>query len=152
MGTSSEYSGFTQVDRGNIVVSINYRLGPLGWFHYYDEGMDMVKGITGKLIGDKGYISKKLSAELFEQKVTLITKIKKNMKNILMDTTDKMMLMRRSFIETIFSSMKSLNTLIHSRHRSPINAFSHLFAGLINYQIRTDKPSLDQLVKLDSYA
>ena len=114
--------------------------------------MDMVKGITGKLIGDKGYISKKLSAELFEQKVTLITKIKKNMKNILMDTTDKMMLMRRSFIETIFSSMKSLNTLIHSRHRSPINAFSHLFAGLINYQIRTDKPSLDQLVKLDSYA
>ena len=40
MGTSSEYSGFTQVDRGNIVVSINYRLGPLGWFHYYDEGMD----------------------------------------------------------------------------------------------------------------
>ena len=40
MGTSSEYSGFTQVDRGNIVVSINYRLGPLGWFHYYDEGRD----------------------------------------------------------------------------------------------------------------
>ena len=110
--------------------------------------MDMVKGITGKLIGDKGYISKKLCAELFEQKVTLITKIKKNMKNILMDTTDKMMLMRRSFIETIFSSMKSLNTLIHSRHRSPINAFSHLFAGLINYQIRTDKPSLEPVKSL----
>ena len=53
------------------------------------------------------------------------------MKNILMDTTDKIMLMRPSFIETVFS---------------------HLFAGLINYQIRTDKPSLDQLVKLDSYA
>ena len=62
------------------------------------------------------------------------------MKNILMDTTDKMMLMRRSFIETIFSSTKSLNILIHSRHRYPINAFSHLFAGLINYQIREDKP------------
>ena len=65
-----------------------------------------------------------------------------------MDTTDKMMLMRRSFIETIFLSIKSLNTLIHNRHRSPINAFSHLFAGLINYQIRDDKPSLDQLLKL----
>lgn len=112
--------------------------------------MGLVKGITGKLIGDKGYISKKLSAELFEQKVTLITKIKKNMKNILMDMTDKMMLMKRCFIETVFSSIKSLNTLIHSRHRSPINAFSHLFAGLINYQIRTDKPSLDQLLKLNS--
>lgn len=111
--------------------------------------MGLVKGITGKLIGDKGYISKKLSAELFEQKVTLITKIKKNMKNILMDMTDKMMLMKRCFIETVFSSIKSLNTLIHSRHRSPINAFAHLFAGLINYQIRTDKPSLDQLLKLN---
>ena len=88
--------------------------------------MDMVKGITVKLISYKGYISKKLSAELFEQKITLITKIKKNMKNILIDTTDKMMLMRRSFIETVISSMKLLNTLIHSRHRSPISVFSQL--------------------------
>lgn len=111
--------------------------------------MELVKGISTKLVGDKGYISKKLFAELFEQKVTLITKIKKNMKNCLMDMTDKMMLMRRSFIETVFSSMKSLNTLIHNRHRSPINAFTHLFAGLINYQIRTDKPSLDTLLKLN---
>ena len=45
MGTSSEYSGFTQVERRNIVVSINYRLGPLGWFHYYDEGRD-TKGLN----------------------------------------------------------------------------------------------------------
>ena len=35
------------------------------------------------------YISKKLSAELFNQNVTLITKIKKKMKNCLMDMTDK---------------------------------------------------------------
>ena len=40
-----------------------------------------------------------------------------------MDTTDKMMLMHYSFIETIFLSMQSLNTLIHSRYRSPMNAF-----------------------------
>ena len=47
--------------------------------------MSLVKDISAKLIGDKGYISKKLSAELFEQNVTLITKIKKKMKNCLMD-------------------------------------------------------------------
>ena len=58
-----------------------------------------------------------------------------------------MMLMKRSFIETIFSSMKLLDTLI--RHRSPVNAFTHLFAGLISYQIRDDKPSLSQLLKLN---
>jgi hypothetical protein len=110
---------------------------------------DMVKGLTGKLIGDKGYISKKLFEDLFKGGVQLITKIKKNMKNCLMDTTDKLMLMRRFFIETIFSSLKSVNTLIHTRHRSPINAFAHLIAGLINYQIRTDKPSLETMLKLN---
>lgn len=109
---------------------------------------DLVKGLKGNLIGDKGYISKKLFSQLFDQGVTLITKVKKNMKNCLMKTMDKLMLMKRSFIETIFSSMKSLNTLIHHRHRCPFNAFAHLFAGLINYQLRPDKPSLDQIVKL----
>ena len=111
---------------------------------------DMVKGIVAKLIGDKGYLSKKLFEKLFDQGVTLITKIKRNMKNSLMEMADKLMSIRRSFVETIFSSMKSLNTLVHHRHRSSINAFVHLFAGLINYQIRSDKPSLNQFIKLPS--
>jgi hypothetical protein len=108
----------------------------------------MVKGLTAKLIGDKGYLSKKLFEDLFKGGIQLITKIKKGMKNCLMETSDKLMLMRRSFIETIFSSLKSVNILIHTRHRNPLNAFSHLIAGLINYQIRDDKPSLDSLLRL----
>ncbi len=110
---------------------------------------EMVKGITAKLIGDKGYLSRNLFQQLFESGVTLINKIKKNMKNILMNVLDKLMLMKRSFIETIFSSLKSLHTLIHHRHRNPINAFAHLIAGLINYQIRDDKPSLHTFLKLN---
>ena len=65
------------------------------------------------------------------------------MNNRLREITDKLRLMKRYFIESIFSSMKSLHTLIHHRHRSPINAFSHLMAGLINYQLRHDKPTLN---------
>ena len=60
--------------------------------------MGIVKTITGKLIGDKGYYSLK--------NYLLICFVQKNMKNISMDITDKMMLMRRSFIETIFLSIK----------------------------------------------
>ena len=78
----------------------------------------MVKGLTAKLIGDKGYLSKKLFEDLFKNGVQLITRIKKGMKNCLMETSDKLMLMRRSFIETIFSSLKSVNTLIHSNRLS----------------------------------
>ena len=103
--------------------------------------LSMLKGITTRLIGDKGYLSQDLFTQLFNQGVTLITKVKKNMANRLMTLQDKIMLRKRSFIETIFSSLKSLNTLIHHRHRSPINAFAHLIAGLISYQIRTDKPN-----------
>ena len=65
-----------------------------GNVNYRSPVMDLVKGTTAKLIGDKGYISKKL----FEQKVTLITKIKKNIKNILMNMSDKIMLKKRCFI------------------------------------------------------
>ncbi|MBA3283578.1 MAG: hypothetical protein H0U27_00770 [Nitrosopumilus sp.] len=34
--------------------------------------------------------------------------------------------MKRDFIETVFSSMKSLGTLIHHRHQNPINAFAYI--------------------------
>ena len=94
---------------------------------------DMMSGIKTKLIGDRGYLSQKLFDDLFQQGTTLITKVKKNMNNRLIEITDKIMLMKRCFIESIFSSMKLLGTLIHHRHRSPVNAFSHLITGLINY-------------------
>jgi hypothetical protein len=109
---------------------------------------DMLQGIKAKVVGDKGYLSQKLFEQLFQKGVTLLTKVRKNMKNHLMELRDKMMLMRRSFIETIFSSLKSLNTLIHHRHRSPLNAFTHLLAGLVHYQLRDDKPSLHNLASL----
>lgn len=108
----------------------------------------MVKGMMTRLIGDKGYLSQTLFNDLFQNGVTLITKIKRNMKNKLMGMTDKMMLMRRFFIETIFSSLKSLGTLIHSRHRSPVNAFAHIISALIAYQIRPDKPSLSAFINI----
>ena len=111
---------------------------------------DMLKDIKARLIADKGYLSKALFDDLFESGTTLITKVRKNMKNRLMSITDKLMLMKRSFIESIFSSMKSLGILIHHRHRSPFNAFSHLIAGLINYQLRSDKPTLNWTVKMAS--
>lgn len=39
------------------------------------------KKIFGKLFGDKGYIGNDLFEQLFDDRVHLVTKIKKNMKN-----------------------------------------------------------------------
>lgn len=106
--------------------------------------LHMSAGLTGKLFGDKGYVSKKLFNQLFQQKLTLYTKLKKGMKQMLMGLQEKIMLMKRGFIETVFSSIKVLNIFEHHRHRSLTNAFCHWLSALISYQLRDDKPSLEK--------
>jgi hypothetical protein len=63
--------------------------------------LNMTKRMWGKLFGDKGYLSKKLSDLLGEQNVQLITKLRKNMKNKLMPLFDRLLLRKRAIIETV---------------------------------------------------
>jgi len=51
----------------------------------------MTEGLTGKLFGDKGYISEKLTKLLLEGGLQLITPIKKNMQNKLIPLLDKIL-------------------------------------------------------------
>ena len=104
---------------------------------------DLVKGkITGKLFGDKGYLSQKLFEDLLDQGVQLITKLRNNMKNRLMKIYDKLMLRKRSIIETIFDQLKNIFQIEHSRHRSPANFVANLLSGPIAYSLRKKKPSV----------
>ena len=73
-----------------------------GTTHDRSPVLEMVKGIKAKLIGDKGYLSQNPFEKLFEQGVTLITKVKKNIKNRLMDMTDKLMLMKDLLLKQSF--------------------------------------------------
>lgn len=110
----------------------------------------MMKNIYGKVFADRGYISKDLFQNLWAKGVQLVTGIKKNMKNILMPITDKIVLLKRMLIETVIGRIKLLDKLEHSRHRSPVNAFSHMVACLINYQLLDNKPSINSLLQLDN--
>lgn len=103
----------------------------------------MCKDVFGKLIGDRGYISKDLFEKLYKEGVQLITKVKNNMKNKLMPMIDKVLLRKRAIIETIFDQLKNGCYIEHSRHRSPINFVVNLFAGLIAYSLQPKKPKLD---------
>jgi hypothetical protein len=98
--------------------------------------------MTGKLFGDRGYISKDLFAALWKQGTQLITGIKRNMKNRLLPLMDKIMLRGRSIIETINDQLKNQEQIEHTRHRSPTNFGINLFSGLIAYQLQPKKPSL----------
>jgi hypothetical protein len=97
----------------------------------------------GKLFGDRGYISKDLFAALWAQGTKLITGIKKNMKNKLLELQDKIMLRGRGIIETINDQLKNIQQIEHTRHRSPVNFGVNLISGLIAYQLQPKKPSLD---------
>lgn len=101
------------------------------------------KDLFGKLFGDKGYISQALFEQLFEEGLQLVTGIRKNMKNHLMLLSDKLILRKRSIIETINDQLKNISQIEHSRHRSVANFFVNLISGLIAYCLQPKKPSLN---------
>jgi len=100
------------------------------------------KDLFGKLFADRGYISQDLFAKLFQEDVQLITGIRKNMQNRLMPWVDKLLLRKRSIIETINDQLKNISQIEHPRHRSFVNFFVNLLAGLIAYCLQPKKPSL----------
>jgi hypothetical protein len=104
---------------------------------------DMVRDLFGQLIGDKGYISQTLFEELLNNfNIQFITGIKSNMKNKLMPIFDKILLRKRSIIETVIDQLKNISQIEHSRHRSPMNFLVNLVCGLIAYCRQPKKPSL----------
>lgn len=100
------------------------------------------KGITGKLFGDKGYISNSLFKKLYKNSIKLFTTLRSNMKNKFIPLMDKILLRKRSIIETINDQLKNISQIEHSRHRSISNFFVNLLAGLAAYSHQKKKPSI----------
>ena len=104
----------------------------------------LCKHLFGKLIADRGYISQPLFEQLLETfHVQLITRLKKNMKNRLIPLIYKLLLRKRAIIESVVDQLKNISQIEHTRHRSPINAFINILAGLIAYCHQPKKPSLN---------
>lgn len=109
-----------------------------------------LRAVFGKLYADKGYISEKLQQLLFVDGVHLITNIRNNMKNSLMTVADKILLRKRSVIETVNDELKNICQVEHSRHRSFTNFVTNLIAGwllsaveiLIAYCFLPKKPAI----------
>jgi hypothetical protein len=108
---------------------------------------ELVKGLFGKLFGDKGYVSQPLFETLYDEGVQLVTKLKRGMKNRLMPFFDKVMLRKRAIIESVMDQLKNISQIEHSRHRSVANCFVNLVAGLVAYTWREKKPSLNIRIK-----
>ncbi len=103
---------------------------------------NLTEKLTGLLFGDKGYIAKELFQKLFDRGLKLVTKVKKGMKNALISLNEKILLRKRSIIETVFGYLKNRLEIEHTRHRSPVNFLVHIFSTLISYSIKSKKPSI----------
>jgi hypothetical protein len=111
-----------------------------------DRNRSILKQVTrlvkGRLVGDKGYIGKALKEDLSHQGIHLLTKIKSNMKNALVDPLDKLFLKKRALIESVIGRLKEMTCIEHTRHRSPVNFLVNTFAALAAYHFLEDKPHL----------
>jgi len=102
----------------------------------------LTKKLFGKLFADKGYISQPLFEMLFNDGIHIVTGIRSNMKNRLMPLLDRIMLRKRSVIETINDELKNICDVEHSRHRSIHNFIINLIAALAAYSFFDKKPSV----------
>jgi hypothetical protein len=111
-----------------------------------DRNLDVIdwlcRELWGKLFGDRGYISQALFEHLYQQGIQLITRLRKNMKNKLMDMRDKILLRKRAVIESVNDFLKNICYVEHTRHRSIINFLVNLLGALSAYSFLPHKPSL----------
>lgn len=96
----------------------------------------LLEPLRGLAFGDKGYIGKKLFEVLMKKGLKLITRKRKNMKEKLqLNNYEQQLLNQRGLIETVFNCIKNKFHVWHTRHRSIINALTHLMAALAAYMI-----------------
>ena len=94
-------------------------------------------------MADKAYISQSLFEKLFVDDIHLITRIRKNMKNSLMHLRDKILLRKRSLIETVNDELKNIVQIEHPRHRSIGGFAANLMAAIAAYSFLPKNPSLN---------
>lgn len=75
--------------------------------------------------------------------VQLVTVLGYNMKNKLLPLYDKILLRKRSVIETINDELKNVAQLVHSRHRSVLNFAMNALAAIAAYSFFNKKPSIN---------
>lgn len=85
----------------------------------------------------------KVFGKIFVDGIHLITKIKKNMKNTLMNIYDKLLLRKRAVIESVNDILKNQCQIEHTRHRSFANFITNLVSGLIAYSFYPTKPNIN---------
>jgi len=101
---------------------------------------NLTQDLIGKLFGDKGYVGKDLARRLLRRGLALMTRVRRNMKRLPVSFLDKALLNGRNIVETIIGHIKEFSSLGLPKHRSVCNAFTHIIATVVAYQINPLPP------------
>jgi hypothetical protein len=74
-------------------------------------------------------IGKKLAEERLGRGLALMTRVRKNMKSLPVSLFDKALLNGRNVAETIIGHIKEFSSLRLPKHRSVLNALTHIVAA-----------------------
>ena len=146
------YSRFIQIEHAEMGKST------MGWFYGFklhlvcnDRGELLNFCLTKGNVDDRdsevfNVLSRKLFGDLFavlwNEGIHLVTGIRSNMKNQLMGMREKILLRKRSVIETINDELKNICQIEHSRHRGRANFLMNLVSGIAAYCLFDKKPSI----------
>lgn len=115
--------------------------------HDAKEALPLLRSLQGLAFGDKGYIGKKIVGQLLSQGLKLVTRKRKNMKKESLSQYENQLLNQRGIIETVIGHLKQHYQVWHTRHRSILNAMTHLIAALAAYTIEPLKISAIKLLE-----
>lgn len=106
-------------------------------------GLDkMTKDLTGKIFGDKGYISQKHKEELSRRRLKLVTKVRKNMKEQKLTKLEKALLNKRPIVETVIEQIKRTFCIENQRIRSFYGLCALIAAAICAYNFKSHKPKV----------
>lgn len=88
----------------------------------------------------RGYIGRALFELLFINGIQLVTRVRNNMRNMLMSAEDKILLRKRAVIETVNDELKNIAQIEHSRHRSFNNFIVNILSAIAAYCFFPKKP------------
>ena len=66
-----------------------------------------------------------------------------------MDVYDKLMIRKRSIIETINDILKNVTQIVRTRHRSVSNFIVNFFTGMAAYAFYDTKPSINMEFEME---
>lgn len=94
-------------------------------------------------------VCKNFFQRLFVNGIQLITKLKSNMKGTLMSLSDKLLLRKRTIIETVNDALRNISQVEHSRHRTFDNFIVNLLGAIAAYCCFPKKPCINVTRTID---